>query len=112
MIIDRVEEGLLPDDQPVVVLGSCRMDRADHQLAMYNSLLIADKRSSVPVYLVQVRSSLKDLSGIPGFNFAPNTEGTECFLRLLDTWLNLVVGFVINTRVEERISSAADGHGI
>ena len=54
LVLGRISEKLLPDSEPIVCLGSCRMDRVDHQLAYYHTLLLAAERSPVPIYLIQV----------------------------------------------------------
>lgn len=61
LVLGRIEEKLLPDDKATVVLGSSRMDRADHQLAMYHTLLQAANRSSLPLYLIQDNSMVRVL---------------------------------------------------
>lgn len=53
LVLGRISEKLLPDNEPIVCLGSCQMNRVDHQLAYYHTLLMAAERSPVPIYLIQ-----------------------------------------------------------
>ena len=74
LVLQRVEEGHLDSDQPIVVYGSSRCDRMDHQFAMISTLLKFNQK--VPIYLVQDLSLTRVLdTGHHVLDFSTGFEG-------------------------------------
>lgn len=74
LILQRVEEGHLDPEKPIIVYGSSKLDRMDHQLALLHTLLKFNQK--VPIYLVQDLSLTRVLAkGHHVLDFSTGYEG-------------------------------------
>jgi len=75
LVTDRISDGMLPADKPIVAMASTKMDRADHQLAFYHSLYKTALETITPVYLIQDSSLIRVLK--KGFHQIRTDTGFE-----------------------------------
>ena len=54
LVVDRIEQGHLPSDKPIIIYGSSQLDRADHYFGQIHTLLhFAERIPQIKIYFCQ-----------------------------------------------------------